>query len=145
MNQTERKYLINRVDKIALSLNNQLKSKLEKRWSINEATAQAIADGKVTVQKHYKEIILTRIIDPTTYSYGSRLGSIDVEELLDGFVELKDEVDQHNERKDEEVKIAKQKLQMETDRLRDIMAMDQKLTQESAVQYLQDFEKYVLL
>ena len=145
MNQTERKYLINRVDKIALSLNNQLNSKLEKRWSINEATAQAIAEGKVRVQKHYKEIILTKIIDTKTYSYGTSLGSMDLEDLLDGFVELKDKVNQHNEKKDEEVKIARQKLEMETNRLRDIMAMDQKLTQESAVQYLQDFEKYVLL
>ena len=145
MNQSERRYLLKRVDKIALSLNNQLNSQLGKHWSIKEATAQAIADGKVTIQKHYKEIIITKIIDTDTYSYGSRLGSMNLEDLLDGFVKLKDEVDQHNERKDEEVKIAKQKLKMETDRLRDIMAMDQELTQESAVQYLQDFEKYVLL
>tara|TARA_R100000655_G_scaffold34598_3_gene67288 strand:+ start:734 stop:1171 length:438 start_codon:yes stop_codon:yes gene_type:complete len=145
MNQSERRYLLKRVDKIALSLNNQLNNQLGKHWSIKEATAQAIADGKVTIQKHYKEIIITKIIDTATYSYGTSLGSMDLEDLLDGFVKLKDEVDQHNERKDEEVKIAKQKLQMETDRIRDIMAMDQKLTQESAVSYLQDFEKYILL
>ena len=145
MNQSERRYLLKRVDKIALSLNNQLNSKLGKHWSIKEATAQAIVDGKITVQKHYKEIIITKIIDKPTYSYGSSLGSIDLEDLLDGFVELKDKVSQHNKKQDEKIKIANQKLKMETDRLRDIMAMDQKLTQESAVQYLQDFEKYILL
>tara|TARA_R100000234_G_scaffold55706_1_gene33470 strand:+ start:610 stop:1047 length:438 start_codon:yes stop_codon:yes gene_type:complete len=145
MNQSERKYLLKRVDKIALSLNNQLNSNLGKHWSIKEATAQAIADGKVTVQKHYKEIIITKIIDASVYSYGSSLGSMDIEDLLDGFVELKDKVNQHNKKQDEKIKIANQKLQMETDRIRDIMAMDQKLTQESAVQYLQDFEKYILL
>ena len=145
MNQSERRYLLKRVDKIALSLNNQLNSQLGKHWCIKEATAQAIADGKVTIQKHYKEIILTKIIDTKTYSYGTSLGSMDLEDLLDGFVELKDKVNQHNKKHDEKIKIANKKLQMETDRLRDIMAMDQELTQESAVSYLQDFEKYILL
>jgi hypothetical protein len=144
MNQSERKYLLKRVDKIALSLNNQLNSQLGKHWSIKEATATAITKGEVKIQKDYKKIIIDKIINGHSYSYDS-IGSIDITDLLDGFVELKDVVDQHNEIHDEKIKIANQKLQMETDRIRDIMAMDQKLTQESAVQYLQDFEKYILL
>jgi len=143
MNQTERKYLIDRVDKISLGLRDQLNHKLGTHWSLKEATAQAIADGKVTIQKHYKEIIITNVIN--THSYGNGLGSMNIEDLLDGFVKLRDEVIDHNKDKDREVQIARQKLGMETDRLRDIMAMDQELTQESAVQYLQDFEKYILL
>ncbi len=144
MNQSERRYLLKRVDKIALSLNNQLNSKLGKHWSIKEATATAITKGEVKIQKDYKKIIIDKIINGHSYSYDS-IGSIDITDLLDGFVKLRDKVNQHNDAKDDKIKIARQKLRMETDRLRDIMAMDQELTQESAVSYLQDFEKSVLL
>lgn len=144
MNQTERKYLIDRVDKISLGLRDQLKNNLGQHWSIKNATVTAITKGEVKIQKDYKEIIIDKITNGHSYSYDS-IGSIDITDLLDGFVKLKDKVDQHNDAKNDKIKIARQKLEMETNRLRDIMAMDQKLTQESAVQYLQDFEKYVLL
>tara|TARA_R100001463_G_scaffold9891_3_gene29377 strand:- start:3829 stop:4263 length:435 start_codon:yes stop_codon:yes gene_type:complete len=144
MNQTERKYLIDRVDKISLGLNSQLNGELGKHWSIKNATVTAITKGEVKIQKDYKEIIIDKIMNGHSYGLNG-IGSIDIVDLLDGFVKLKDKVDQHNDAKDDKIKIARQKLGMETDRLRDIMAMDQELTQESAVSYLQDFEKYILL
>ena len=50
-----------------------------------------------------------------------------------------------DDKHEDKIKTARKNLKKETNRLRDIMAMDQKLTQETAIKYLQEFEDYVLL
>ena len=142
MNQSERKYLIARVEKISLDFNTQLNN-TKSYLSLKEATCLALKSGKVSIQKDYTNIIILELNDG--YSYGNNIGTIEIEDLLDGFVEFKEKWKVEDDKHEDKIKTARKNLKKETNRLRDIMAMDQELTQETAIKYLQEFEDYVLL
>ena len=142
MNQSERKYLIARVEKISLDFNTQLNN-TKSYLSLKEATCLALKSGKVSIQKDYTNIIIYQLNNG--YSYGNSLGNIETEDLLDGFVEFKEKWKVEDDKHEDKIKTARKNLKKETNRLRDIMAMDQELTQETAIKYLQEFEDYVLL